>query len=250
MPDVIVTRPLLADVPESKMIRPESGQTLKDVRRARLRAKGYRVDPPEPVRHRCEVEQIDGFRSCWLEAHVRRYYNLALPLLRLCPGHAEALDDALIGDLEYLATNRELGYLPAQNGPEAVETPKPAPVSAPLPEPTPAAPRGYTRAEMEAARREAVAESRARRRADREARGIPTSNVEHTKSRWGRTAEYRRIEKRRERARKRGLDPDALGPRYWLPRRDNAKLEAAYLVMERAGRRAGLNGADTDDQDD
>jgi hypothetical protein len=43
------------------------------------------------------------------------------------------------------------------------------------------------------------------------------------KSALGRTREYRRIEKRRQLARQKGLDPDALGPHYRLPRRGDTR---------------------------
>src|SRR5439155_17262649 len=45
------------------------------------------------------------------------------------------------------------------------------------------------------------------------------------KSHLGRTRLYRTVEKRRERARKAGLDPDAMGPDYRLPRRGETRRE-------------------------
>jgi hypothetical protein len=62
----------------------------------------------------------------------------------------------------------------------------------------------------------------ARRRQMREV-GLPDT-AKGLRSRFSRTPEYRRVEKRRERARRQGIDPDALGPSYWLPRRNKSTV--------------------------
>jgi hypothetical protein len=60
-----------------------------------------------------------------------------------------------------------------------------------------------------------------RRAADRDLLGFEPAG----KSKLGRTRLYRTVEKRRERARKAGMDPDTMGPAYRLPRRGETRRE-------------------------
>lgn len=87
-------------------------------------------------------------------------------------------------------------------------------------------------------------ENRERRYRDRVARGIPTTNVRQTKSRLGRTTEYRRVEKRRQRARAEGLNPDLLGREYRLPRRDLMAEDRIYQEASRIAARLAAESAD------
>lgn len=82
----------------------------------------------------------------------------------------------------------------------------------------------------------ARASQRARRRAMRERLGIPV-DASTARSERRSSPEYRKIEKRRERARKAGADPDIMGPDYQLPVRPLTLIERGLL---RSAERVGI----------
>jgi hypothetical protein len=148
--------------------------------------------------------------------------------------------------LRRLANSATLEALGVAEDEDAAPTASPAsavrladPAKAPVPP-------EYRPTAMAAAREEAKAEQEVRRRQHRRAIHPDLANAQDGKSAWGRTQEYRRIEKRRERARKRGVPEDVLDshPTYRLPRRDDALLERMYETLVRTGRKAGLLGDD------
>ena len=132
---------------------------------------------------------------------------------------------------------------PAQDAARAARSAREASAPTRVPARLPVPPE-YAPAALEAARQEDVLAHRARRRFEREQLGIPTTNVVQTKSRLGRTTEYQTIVKRRQRARAKGLDPDAMGARYRLPHRDTKAEARTYRDLVTTGRRAGLIGPD------
>jgi hypothetical protein len=208
---------------DGDVIRLMPGETSLRQAKARLGLVRPELDPHRE-RVRCEAKKYDpGIPECWHEAH-ETVADEDGDKWDLCPDHAD-----------------ELRRIAEYYGPKLAERPQedPEPSEEPVESPRPV-PDAYSSATL-AAEHEARVEARWQ---DRKARGIPTTNIRRTKSRLGRTKEYRRIEKRRQMARRKGLDPDTLGAAYRLPRRDTRTDVRAYGRLVKAAARLGIGPED------
>jgi hypothetical protein len=194
----------------------EPGETSIRVAKARLYGEPKPRPDPSRERVRCQADAIAAVPSCWHEAFETVVDNLG-DGYDLCPEHAAEARDA-IRELQAEEASEAIrqGVYTQNHGDGLGADEDGDPDAGAIPEraarPVPAA---YT----PEAFRAVTEDNRAKRYSDRKARGIPTTNVIQTRSKLGSTREYQRIERRRWRARQKGLDPDTLGSAFRLPRR-------------------------------
>jgi hypothetical protein len=175
---------------------------------------------PDRVRVTCGIDR------CFREAHERRLidgYGGDDPAdwALLCTFHAEMWDDEVEATrppaIDEDAEGDDLMVASAKAASRTIRTAlgRPEPEARPKREAPPEL--AFLRdPEAEAAMAKSVRSDH--RRAVAITLGVPATAARlGGKSKLGRTPEYRRVEKRRQMARREGLDPNELGPEYRLP---------------------------------